>query len=340
MLKTPLCHQIGIDYPIFSAGMGPAAGPELTAAVSNAGGCGVMGGLFLPPPILRQAIHKIRSLTDKPFGVNFVLTHLQPGQIEVCLEEQVPLLVLFWGDPSPYVAEAHRHKTQVFSQVGSVTEAIAAHNAGVDAIVVQGIEAGGHVKSRISLSTIVPAVVEAVPTVPIIAAGGIATGRGVVSALSLGAQGVSMGTRFLCSTEAAVTDAYKERVVSSTAEDTVYTTLFDVGWPDAPHRVLRNTAFAEWESAGCPAHGQRPGEGTIVGTVSIAGTMMEVPKYAAIIPLTDFQGDMESVALYAGESCSLIHDIKPAAQIVRDVVREAEAAIANRCLEQVATMQR
>jgi nitronate monooxygenase len=327
MLKTPLCHQIGIAYPIFSAGMGPAAGPELTAAVSNAGGCGVMGGLFLPPPILRQAIHNIRSLTDKPFGVNFVLTHLQPGQIEVCLEEQVPLLVLFWGDPSPYIAEAHRHKIQVFSQVGSVAEAIAASNAGVDAIVVQGIEAGGHVKSRISLSTIVPAVVEAVPAVPVIASGGIATGRGVVSALSLGAQGVSMGTRFLCSTEAAVTLAYKERVVSSTAEDTVYTTLFDVGWPDAPHRVLRNTAFKEWDFVGRPADGQRPGEGTIVGTVPIAGTIMEVPKYGAMIPLTDFKGDMESVALYAGESCSLVHDIKPAAQIVQDLVREAESAM-------------
>ena len=197
-----------------------------------------------------------------------------------------------------------------------------------EVIVVQGIEAGGHVKSRISLSTIVPAVVEAVPTVPVIAAGGIATGRGVVSALSLGAQGVSMGTRFLCSTEAAVTLAYKERVVSSTAEDTVYTTLFDVGWPDAPHRVLRNTAFAEWERAGRPANGQRPGEGTIVGTVPVGGTIMEVPKYAAMIPLTDFKGDMESVALYAGESCGLVHDIKPAAQIVQDLVREAEAAIA------------
>ena len=328
MLNTALCHQLGITYPIFSAGMGPAAGPELTAAVSEAGGCGVLGGLFLSPHILRQAIHKIRSLTDKPFGVNFVLTHLQAGQIEVCLEEQIPVLVLFWGDPSPYIALAHQSKTKVFSQVGSVAEAIAAEKAGVDGIIVQGIEAGGHVKSRTSLSTIVPAVVAAVSAVPIVAAGGIATGRGVVSALSLGAQGVSMGTRFLCSTEAAVTDAYKERVVSSTAEDTVYTTLFDVGWPDAPHRVLRNTAFTAWEKAGCPASGKRPGEGTIVGTVPIAVNVMEVPKYGAMIPLTNFEGDMESVALYAGESCSLVDEIKPAVQIVRDVVREAESVIA------------
>jgi len=328
MLSTPLCHQIGIAYPLFSVGMGPVAGPELAAAVSNAGGGGVLGGLFLPPLALQQAIHRLRTLTDKPFGVNLILPLLQEGQIEACLAERVPLLVLFWGDPRPYVAEAHRHETKVFLQVGSVEEATAAADAGVDALIVQGVEAGGHVKSRTALSSLVPAVVEAVAPVPVLAAGGIATGRGVVAALSLGAQGVSMGTRFLCSTEACVTRAYQERVVRSTAEGTVYTTLFDLGWSNAPHRVLRNTAFAEWEATGRPASGQRPGEGTIVGTVSVAGTTMEVPKYGAMPPITGFSGDMESIALYAGESCSLVHDIKPAAQIVHEVVREAEEVIA------------
>jgi len=235
--------------------------------------------------------------------------------------------MLFWGDPRPYVAEAHRQATKVLPQVGSVEEAVTAAEAGVDALIVQGVEAGGHVKSRIALFTLVPAVVAAVAPVPVLAAGGIATGRGVAAALSLGAQAVSMGTRFLCSTEACVTRAYQERVVRSTAEETVYTTLFDLGWPNAPHRVLRNTAFAEWEAADRPASGQRPGEGTIVGTASVAGTTMEVPKYGAMLPITGFSGDMESVALYAGESCSLIHDIKPAAQIVQDVVREAEEVI-------------
>jgi nitronate monooxygenase len=327
MLKTALCYQMGITHPIFSAGMGPVAGPELAAAVSNAGGCGVLGGVFMPPPLLQQAIRQIRALTDKPFGVNLILPLLEVGQIDVCLEERVPLLVLFWGDPSPYVAEAHRHHTKIFVQVGSVKEATAAAAAGVDALIVQGVEAGGHVKNHISLSTLVPAVVEAV-SVPVIAAGGIATGRGLVAAFNLGAQAVSMGTRFLCSTEAAATRAYQERVVSSTAEDTVYTSLFDRGWADAPHRVLRNTALTEWEAAGSPASGQRPGEGTIAGTVPLAGTTVQVPKYGSMIPITGFEGDMESVALYAGESCSLVHDIKPAAQIIQDMVTEAEAAIA------------
>jgi nitronate monooxygenase/enoyl-[acyl-carrier protein] reductase II len=195
---------------------------------------------------------------------------------------------------------------------------------GVDAIIAQGVEAGGHVKSTTALSTLVPAVVEAVKPVPVIASGGMANGRGVVAALSLGAQAVSMGTRFLASEETQVVRTYKERVVQSRAEDTVYTVLFDVGWPDAAHRVLRNKALAEWEAAGRPVSGQRPGEGSIVGTMPVAGTTVEMVKYMVFPPLTGFTGDIDDVVLYAGESCGLVHDIKPAAQIVRDVVREAE----------------
>jgi NAD(P)H-dependent flavin oxidoreductase YrpB (nitropropane dioxygenase family) len=307
--------------------MGPAAGSELAAAVSNAGGCGVLGGGGAPAPYLRQEIQRLRTLTDKPFGVNLLLPHLQEGQIEACLDEKTLILVLFWGDPTPYVNEAHRRGTKVFIQVGSVEEAQAAAAAGVDAIIAQGVEAGGHVKSTTSLSTIVPAVVEAVAPVPVIAAGGIANGRGVVAALSLGAQAVSMGTRFLCSEEGRATRDYKARIVQSKAEDTVYTGLFDLGWPEAAHRVLRNKAFQEWEAAGRPASGQRPGEGIIVGTFSLAGTSIETPKYSAWGPLTDFVGDMEQVALYAGESCTFVNDIKPATQIVQDVAREAEEVL-------------
>jgi NAD(P)H-dependent flavin oxidoreductase YrpB (nitropropane dioxygenase family) len=328
MLRTALCRQLGIEYPIFSVGMGGGmAGAELAAAVSNAGACGVLGMGGLPAPYIRQQIQHLRTLTDKPFGVNILLPLLQEGQIETCLDEKIPILVLFWGDPKPYIEEAHRRGTKVFIQVGSVEEAKTAAEAGVDAIIAQGVEAGGHVKSTISLSTIVPAVVEAVKPVPVIAAGGIANGRGVVAALSLGAQAVSMGTRFLCSEETQVLRAYKEQVVKSKAEDTVYTFLFDVGWPDAAHRVLRNKAIDEWEAAGRPATGQRPGEASVMGTMTLAGTTVEMPKYAVFPPMPGFTGDIGYTALYAGESCSLVHDIKPATQIVRDVVREAEAVI-------------
>jgi nitronate monooxygenase len=332
MLTTALCRQLGLMYPIFSVGMGALAGPELAAAVSNAGACGVLGRVGgAPVAHLRQHIRQLRTLTNKPFGVNLILARLQEGWIDICFEEQVPLLVFFWGDPSPYLREAHRRGIKVFLQVGSVEEATAAADAGVDAIIAQGMEAGGHVKSTTALSTLLPAVVEAVHPVPVLAAGGIGNGRGLVAALSLGAQAVSLGTRFLCSEEALATPAYKERVVQSTAEDTVYTTLFNVGW-EAPHRVLRNKAVAEWEAAGCPRPGQRPGEGTIIGTAPKGDTLLEVVRYASSsYPTRGFTGDIDYAVLYAGESCSLVHDIKPAAQIVRDLVHEAEDVIAHLC---------
>ncbi len=329
MLTTPLCHQLGIDYPIFSVGMGALAGPTLAAAVSNAGGCGVLGRVSgAPASHLREQIQYLRTLTDKPFGVNIILATLQEGYIEACLESQVPLLVLFWGDPGPYVREAHHRGIQVYIQVGSVQEAIVAAEAGVDAIIAQGMEAGGHVKGTTALSTLVPAVVEAVAPVPVIAAGGIATGRGLVAALSLGAQAVSLGTRFLCSEEAHADPQYKARVVQSTANDTVYATLFDLGWADAPHRVLRNKVVAEWEAAGRPPSGQRPGEGHIIGSVPRGETTVDLVRYSArSYPLPGFKGDLEYAVLYAGESCGLIQDIKPAAQLVRDLVREAEGVV-------------
>ena len=324
-MKTPLCHLLGIDYPIFSVGMGVAAGPELVAAVSNAGACGVLGAAGLTPPILRERIGRVRTLTPRPFGVNVILATLREGVIEACLDEKIPLLVLFWGDPTPYVREAHRRGVKVFIQVGSVEEARAAAEAGVDAIIVQGVEAGGHVKSTTSLSTILPAAVEAVTPVPVIAAGGIANGRGLVAALSLGAQGVSVGTRFLASEEAYVPREYKERVVKSGAEDAVYAAdLFDIGWPNAPHRALRNKVIAEWEAAGRPPSGQRPGEGTVIGATVRFGTTTDIVRYQSFMVTPDFRGDIEYAPLWAGESCSLVHDIKPAAQIVRDMVWEAE----------------
>jgi nitronate monooxygenase len=278
--------------------MGSIAGPELAAAVSNASACGVLGGGGQPAEYLRARIRQLKVLTDKPFGVNFILPLLQKGQIEVCYEEKIPILVLFWGDPGPYVKEAHRRGVKVFIQVGSVEEAVAAAAAGVDAILAQGIESGGNVKSTTSLSTIVPAIVNEVKPLPVIAAGGIANGRGVVAALSLGAQAVSMGTRFVCSTEARAIDEYKQRIVTSKAKDTIYTTLFDIGWPDAPHRVLRNKAVEEWEAAGQPPNGQRPGEGTIIGTVDLFGTAIGAPKYSAMTASIGFAGDMEYIALY------------------------------------------
>lgn len=328
-MKTELCERLAIEHPIFSVGFGAGAGPELVAAVSNAGACGVLGGGGgFPLPYLREQIRRVRALTTKPFGVNVILEQIEEGPIEACIDERVPLLVFFWGDPRPYVEPAHRNGVKVAIQVGSVEEAMAAADAGVDFVIAQGVEAGGHVRGTTALSVLVPAVVDAIGPVPVVASGGVADGRGLVAALSLGAQGVSMGTRFVASEEAYVPTAYKQRIVSSHAEDTVYSEdLFDVGWENAPHRVLRNSIVRDWEAAGKPRSGHRPGEGEVVGSVTRAGETWEVRKYGVVMPTPHFTGDLESISWWAGQSCSLVRDIKPAGQIVRDIVREAEEVI-------------
>ena len=237
---------------------------------------------------------------------------------------------MFWGDPEPLVTVAHEAGLEVLIQVGSVEEALAAASAGVDAVIAQGVEAGGHVRGTTPIWDLLPAAVEAVAPVPVLASGGIGDGAGLARALSLGAQGVSLGTRFVASDEANVHPEYKRRIVESSAKDTVYTTdLYDVWWPDAPHRTLRNRTHAEWEAAGRPASGERPGDGTIVGTRrSYAGDVVEWPRYATGVITPDFEGDLDLPPMWAGESSSVVNDIKPAGEIVADLVREAEAALA------------
>jgi nitronate monooxygenase len=320
-MSTPLCRELGVRLPIWNAGMGVGiAGPELASAVSNAGGLGVLGMGGLPEPLIRAEINRTRGLTDQPFGVNIIMPLVEDeGQILCTFDEGAPVVVLFWGDPAPYVEPAHAAGTRLVAQVGSLEQARQAADSGVDAVMIQGVEAGGHVRATTSLSVLLPAVVDAVGDLPVIAAGGIADARGVAAALVLGAQAVSLGTRFLCSTEANV--VYKERVVAASASDTYFTTLFDVGWPDANHRVLRNDAIRDWEAAGRPASGQRPGEGETIGKLPVGGQMIDVPSYAVYPALEGFSGDLERTALYCGESCTLVNDIRPAAEIVADLAR-------------------
>lgn len=334
-LHTPLCDLLGIQYPILNAGIGPAAGPELVAAVSNAGGFGVLGGGAMPLEALRRRVSRTRSLTNKPFGFNLIISEDDEGDREFLLqrvnemaEVELTAIVLFWGDPSPYVDVAHRAGKMLLIQVGSLDEAMAAARAGVDAVIVQGIEAGGHVRGTTSVWELLPMAVKALHPLPVLASGGIGDGLGVARAMRLGAQGVSLGTRFVASDEAWVHSAYKRRVVDATAEDTVLNELYDYDWPDAPHRTLRNKTYAEWESAGFPPLGSKPGEGTSIGYRSnTMGERVEWMRYSIGTVPPDFDGDIEYAPLWAGTSVSEVNDILPAADIVGSLVREAEAAI-------------
>jgi nitronate monooxygenase len=290
-LHTPLCDVLGIEYPILSAGIGPAGGPDLVSAVSNAGGFGVLGVSGMDSEKIRTLIGRTRELTERPFGVNLIIDeegrvttdedkqNLRDGLVAAA-DDGVAAIVLFWGDPAPYIEAARQNGGKVLIQVGSVEEAKAAAEAGVDGVIAQGIEAGGHVKGTTPIWDFLPPAIKAIEPMPVLASGGIGDGAGLARALHLGAQGVSLGTRFVASDEAWVHPAYKQRIVEATAEDTVLNQLYDLRWPGAPHRTLHNKTLEEWEAAGCPPAGQRPGEGTSIGKLGTSsGEMIDSPRY-------------------------------------------------------------
>jgi NAD(P)H-dependent flavin oxidoreductase YrpB (nitropropane dioxygenase family) len=316
--------------PIISAPIGPdLTGPELAAAVSNAGGLGMMQAQMHPPPLFRQAIRRLRDLTDKPFGVNFVLHLPHEENVAICLEERVPVLSFFWGDPTPYVEQAHAAGIKVVDQVGSVASAQRSARAGVDVIIAQGVEAGGHVAGQVATMALVPRVVDAVAPVPVVAAGGIADARGLVAALALGADGVVMGTRFLATPEANAHPLYQEKLVAATEEETVRTILFGNGWPNAPHRAVRTAFVDAWLGNEALAQETRPDE-AVIGETRIAGQTIPVPRFASLPPNREASGDVEAMSLLAGQSVGLVHEIKPAATIVREMVAGAQQIIEQR----------
>jgi NAD(P)H-dependent flavin oxidoreductase YrpB (nitropropane dioxygenase family) len=327
MLRTRLCDLLGIDVPILAAPMGPdISSPELAAAVSNAGGLGLVSFGVYPPPLLRQLIRRMRELTDRPFGVNFILALAQPEQVERCIEERVPSLSFAWGDPTPYIERAHAAGIRVLDQVGSVAEARRSAAAGADVIIAQGFEAGGHVAGTVTTMALVPRVVDAVAPVPVVAAGGIADARGLVAALALGAEGVSLGTRFLATPEANAHPTYKRRVVEATEEQTVHTRLFGGGWPGAPVRTLR-TAFVErWLPQEGRGQEQRPDE-PVIGQTRLGGQVIPVQRFSSLPPGGEAAGEIESMDLLAGQGVGLVHEIKPAAEVVRELVEGARRII-------------
>ena len=336
-MKTTLCHMLGIEYPIIAAPMGPdLTGPELVAAVSNAGGLGILQAQFSAPPLFREEIHRIRALTDKPFGVNLLLHFPIDGQVVVCLEERVPVLSLFWGDPTPYVKRAHAAGVKVFHQVGSVSDAHRAAAAGVDVVIAQGVEAGGHVAGEISTLALVPRVVDAVSPRPVAAAGGIADGRGLVAVLALGAQAAVLGTRFLASSESRAHPHYKQKVLEASEADTVRTILFGHGWPNAPHRTLRTEFVRQWLGREGRGQESRPDE-PVVGRTVVGGHPMPVLRFMGFPPNSDTNGDIDSMDLLAGQSVGLIREVKPAGEIVSELVEEARHVIAQRLAGLVAT---
>lgn len=323
-LRTPLCRRLGIRSPIVQAPIGSVANPRLAAAVSNAGGLGTLALSWTPVDGLLERLRETRRLTPRPFAANLVLEWSQHDRLAACLELETPIVSTFWGDPGPYVGAIREARATHVHTVGSVREAVQAVEAGVDVVVAQGWEAGGHVRGEVSTLALVPAVVDAVAPVPVIAAGGIADGRGLLAALALGAQAAWMGTRFLVATEADAHPVYAQAVLRATDADTVHSSLFDGGWPGAPHRTLRNSTVAAWEAAGRPAPSRRPGEGE---TVARSRDGRALRRYDDAPPVRGLTGDPEALALYAGQGAALVREPGSARDIVEQTLREARAGL-------------
>lgn len=328
MLRTALCDRLGVTHPIVQAPIGPAAGPELAAAVADAGGVGMLSVTWESAEEAERLVTETLDRTDGVVGVNIVLEEqtavTDPAtQVTTCIEAGVDLFSFAWGDARPFADRIHAADGTVMQTVGSADAARAAVDGGADIVVAQGWEAGGHVQSEVATLPLIPRVADAV-NVPVIAAGGIADGRGVAAVLTLGAAGAWLGTRFVATEEARTHEQYRQSVTDASETDTVASTVFDVGWPEATHRVLTNSTVAAWEAAGRPPPGDRPNEGEVVAEMADG---MELPRYSIAMPMPGMQGSLEALALYAGQSAGLTETVAPASAVVTDLVSEAESAI-------------
>jgi len=293
---------LGVEYPIFQGGMAWVATANLAAAVSNAGGLGIIAAGNLNPEKLSSEIDKLRSLTDKPFGVNLMLLSPQIEELfDVVVEKKVPVVSTGAGNPAKYMESFKKIGTIVIPVVASATQAIRMEKIGADAVVAEGMEAGGHI-GKLTTMVLIPEVVDNV-SIPVIAAGGIADGRGVAAAFCLGAEGVQLGTRFICSPESEAHENFKIKLLKSRSLDAIVTG----NSTGHPVRSLRNTLtkeiiFLEKKGAGFEE----------IETVALGGLRKAV-----------IEGDMKMGSVMAGQSVGLVKKILPVEEIIREVFEDA-----------------
>ncbi len=312
--RTPVCDLLGIEHPIVQAPV--SADPRLPAAVSNAGALGSVALWWADDA--GDLVRETAGLTDRPFAGNFVLVSDQHRRLDQALSAGLRIVSFLGGEPDSYVEPVHDAGGLVLHTVGSAEQARRAAGCGVDIVVAQGWEAGGHVISGVATLPLVPAVVDAVSPVPVIAAGGIGDSRGVAAVLALGAQAAWLGTRFLLADEMPVHEEYRRRLIGAAETDAEwYPDLYAVGWPDSPHRAIHNSTAERWEAAGRPPLGSRPGEGEVVAHFASGEPIV---RYSPAPPLVGTTGDIEALSLWAGQSVALAKQTQPAAEIVAELV--------------------
>lgn len=316
MLATPFTDLVGCSAPIQQAGMGGVSTPALASAVAGAGGLGMLAGVMLPADALAALLDAMPDAGRGAIGVNFLMPFLEDRNAVDAAASRARVVEFFYGDPDPGLVDiVHGHGALAFWQVGAAAEAEAAVDAGCDAVVVQGTEAGGHVRGNVSLFPLLAAVLDRID-VPVVAAGGIATARDVAAALAAGAGAVRVGTRFVATEESDAHPRYVAALISAGAEDTVLTDAYAGMWPGAPHRVLRSCIDA------AVAHG-----GDVVGEMRIGAETMPVPRFSAPTPSRSTSGDIDAMALYAGESVGAVRAVMPAAAVVAELIDGAEVIL-------------
>ncbi|TXH33477.1 MAG: nitronate monooxygenase [Rhodospirillaceae bacterium] len=319
---TPLTRVLDCAYPIISAGMGGPARSELAAAVSAAGGFGLLGMVRESPELIAQEIAAVRQRTDRPFGVNLIPFATAPdlleAELQVCFAERVPAMCYFWQVYPDLIARTKQAGCKVLYQVGTLEDAVAAADAGADAIIVQGVEAGGHVRGSLPLMELLPAVAKAVK-VPIAASGGIVDGVGLAASLAMGAHGVHCGTVFLATPESFAHDYHKQRIVEAGPEDTVHTDLFAINWPPhSPVRVLKNSVTA---AAGDKLWGYLPDKLPREEIGRDDGR--PIWKFSTDSPLRSTTGDFEKMSLFAGRGAGTVSAIRSADEVITSMMEGA-----------------
>jgi len=318
MLTTRFTKLVNCSVPIQQAGMGGLATPNLAAAVTNAGGLGMVSVYGCPLDEIIRVLDKTRAKTSGAIGANFIMRFVDPAlahESVAAAAARAKVVDFFYTDPDPALIEiVHAAGSLACWQIGSREEAIAAANAGCDFIIAQGIEAGGHVRGRISLMALLSEVLEAV-NVPVLAAGGIGTGRAMAAALAAGADGVRVGTRLVAAEEAEAHPKYVQALIEAEAKDTVYTDVFTPNWPNAPHRVLRSCVEAVQAFTG-----EFVGEGVDTDT----GERYPIRRFQGGTIRTSTTGAIEAMPHWAGESVGGVKKLQPAAEIVNELAGDAE----------------
>ena len=325
-LRTPICDLLGCRVPILQAGMGGPARHELAAAVCEAGGFGMLGMVREAPDLIACEIAALRTRTSRPFAVNLIPAATDPdllrAEMDACIDLKVPAICFFWDVRPEAIARAKDAGCLVLHQVGSLEAARAAEAAGADLLIAQGVEAGGHVHGTTGALVLVEQVARAA-SVPVVASGGFATGASLVAALALGAQGIHCGTAFLATRESFAHDYHKRRVVEAGPEDTVFTDAYVLNWPKgAPVRVIRNSVI---EALGHRLTGHDPDQIPREPIATQDGQPLY--RFSTDSPLRGTEGDLEAMALYAGQSAAFIGEIPSAADVIQRIMREAEEAL-------------